>query len=82
MSLEEKLSEVREGAAERIPRQALEVMHRVTRELEESGQAEEALGRGDTAPDFELPDPDGRMVSSEALRRDGPLVVTFYRGVW
>ena len=31
---------------------------------------------------FMLPDPDDVMISSAELLEDGPLVVTFYRGIW
>jgi peroxiredoxin len=41
-----------------------------------------ALGVGDTAPDFELPDPSGRRVRLSDLLRSGPVVVAFYRGSW
>lgn len=41
-----------------------------------------ALKVGDMAPDFLLPDAHGQLVSSEQLRSNGPLVVSFYRGGW
>ena len=41
-----------------------------------------ALKVGDTAPDFLLPDVGGRLHSSEQLRRNGPLVLSFFRGGW
>jgi peroxiredoxin len=44
--------------------------------------ASHALKVGDVAPDFLLPDADGRLHSSEQLRRDGPLVLSFFRGSW
>ncbi|AYG62266.1 AhpC/TSA family protein (plasmid) [Rhizobium jaguaris] len=44
--------------------------------------ASRALQVGDTAPDFLLPDAHGRLHSSEQLRREAPLVVSFYRGGW
>src|SRR5689334_1208584 len=44
--------------------------------------ASRALRVGDTAPDFLLPDAHGRLHSSEHLRSEGPLVVSFYRGGW
>jgi peroxiredoxin len=50
--------------------------------LEASGISSRALGEGDTAPDFELPDPTGRMVRLRDLRADGPVIVSFYRGQW
>jgi peroxiredoxin len=41
-----------------------------------------AAPNGDKAPRFTLNDPAGQAVSSAALLREGPLVVSFYRGVW
>jgi len=58
------------------------IMERATRELIASGLARRALKAGDKAPDFTLPDPNARAVSSAALLADGPLIVSFYRGVW
>ena len=60
----------------------LDLMHRATAELIASGQALNAKKAGDKAPDFTLNDPDGNPVSSQALLAGGPLVVSFYRGVW
>jgi len=58
------------------------VMKRATAELIATGQAERALKIGDKAPVFTLNDPDGNPVSSAELLAKGPLVVSFYRGVW
>ncbi len=41
-----------------------------------------ALGVGDTAPMFELPDADGNTVSLAEVLKNGPAVVSFYRGSW
>jgi hypothetical protein len=41
-----------------------------------------ALKVGDTEPDFLLPNADGRLHSSEQLRRSGPLVLSFVRVGW
>jgi len=46
------------------------------------GLLEEALGVGDSAPMFELPDAHGEMVSLADLIADGPAVISFYRGAW
>lgn len=64
------------------PPAAVEVLHRATDELIASGAQSRALKAGDIAPEFTLPDPDGKLVSSRALLAKGPLVVTFYRGAW
>jgi peroxiredoxin len=63
-------------------REMIEIMHRGTAELIASGQALNARKAGDKAPEFFLNDPDGHPVSSAALLAKGPLVVSFYRGVW
>ncbi|NVN10157.1 peroxiredoxin-like family protein [Nguyenibacter vanlangensis] len=66
----------------KVPYSVIEVMHRATAELVASGAAERALKAGDKAPSFTLNDPDGTPVSSADLLAKGPLVVSFYRGVW
>lgn len=58
------------------------VMARATAELIASGAAQRALKAGDQAPAFTLDAPDGAPVSSADLLARGPLVVSFYRGVW
>jgi peroxiredoxin len=50
--------------------------------LRKTDVASRALRVGDRAPDFLLPDAHGRLHSSEHLRGEGPLVVSFYRGGW
>lgn len=50
--------------------------------LRKTDVASRALRVGDVAPDFLLPDAHGRLHSSEHLRCEGPLVVSFYRGGW
>lgn len=65
-----------------VPRSVIETMHRATKELISSGAAQRALKVGDKASPFTLKDPEGNAVSSAALLADGPLVVSFYRGVW
>jgi peroxiredoxin len=63
-------------------KEALDIMHRTTDRLIESGQAQRAKKAGDAAPEFTLLDPDGKPVSSRELLAKGPLVLSFYRGVW
>lgn len=51
---------------------------------EASAEAAEtgALGMGDLAPDFVLPDAHGERVRLGDVLSDGPVVLTFYRGSW
>jgi peroxiredoxin len=65
-----------------VPRSVIETMHRATAELIASGAAQRARQAGDLAPSFSLKDPEGNIVSSNELLKEGPLVVSFYRGVW
>ncbi len=81
-TLAARLDRIREGATQQIPAEPLEIMHRATAELEASGQAGRAIGSGDTAPDFTLPDSQGNEVSLAKLLARGPLVLTFFRGHW
>jgi peroxiredoxin len=65
-----------------VPRAFIETMHRATAELVASGAAQRAKKAGDVAPAFSLRDPDGNIVNSADLLKRGPLVLSFYRGVW
>jgi peroxiredoxin len=64
------------------PAQVHVVMKRATDELIASGQAGRTLKVGDKAPVFTLNDPEGNPVASAELLSKGPLVISFYRGVW
>lgn len=64
-----------------VPHSVIETMHRATDELIASGAAERALKVGDTAPRFSLKDAERNEVSSSGLLAQGPLIVSFYRGV-
>src|SRR5258708_12315215 len=65
-----------------VPHSVIETMHRATAELIASGAASRAKKAGDIAPSFSLEDAEGNVVSSNELLNKGPLVVSFYRGVW
>lgn len=45
-------------------------------------QGSDALKIDEKAPDFELADPEGKLVSLHSLLKTGPVVLTFYRGSW
>jgi hypothetical protein len=62
--------------------EALAIMHRATDDLRHSDIMERVLTIGDHAPEFALPNAHGQIVSSAKLLKKGPLVVSFYRGVW
>ncbi len=64
------------------PQEAIEKMHRATAELKASGIEQQALKIGDLAPSFTLFNQDHLEVSSSDLLRQGPLVISFFRGHW
>ncbi len=63
-------------------REAVAAMHRATAELKASGIEGAALKIGERAPEFSLFDQDHFSVGSAELLREGPLVVSFFRGHW
>lgn len=80
--LEEKLERAREGAAEKLPEEALATSQEHSRELEASGLADRAVGEGDRAPDFALPSTAGDELRLADVVSRGPVVLSFYRGRW
>jgi len=82
MTLQLRLTAFRARYEAKAPHDALEIMHRATDDLRRSGILERVVQPGHPAPDFMLPDTDGRLVSTRDLRAHGPVVVTFYRGKW
>lgn len=64
------------------PRGVIETMHRATAELKVSGAEARALKVGDRVPEFTLFNQDHVQVSSAELLREGPMVVSFFRGHW
>lgn len=82
MNLQETLQQMKEQMEANIPPETLQIMHRATAELINSGIADSTLQRGDQAPTFTLLDEKENEISSEKLLATGPLVLSFYRGVW
>jgi peroxiredoxin len=64
------------------PSSVIETMHRATAELIESGTVRRAKKAGDVTPSFSLKEAEGNLVKSADLLKRGPLVLSFYRGVW
>jgi hypothetical protein len=82
MKLQAKLDNIREQFESNAPQEALAIMHRATDDLLASGIMDGVLKVGDRSPDFSLTDHNGELISASALLSKGPLVISFYRGVW
>ena len=57
-------------------------MDAVVENLRRTGASERVIKIGAIAPDFVLRDIEGCSVALAELRHQGPVVVSFYRGVW
>jgi peroxiredoxin len=69
-------------ALSEIPADMREQLMRPIQQLITSDAASKALKEGELAPDFTLPDALNRTVTLSELLKQGPVVLTFYRGVW
>ncbi|MBY0506547.1 MAG: AhpC/TSA family protein [Bryobacteraceae bacterium] len=83
MTITQELAQAREHYRSRvIPTAALAVMDRETGRLQGADLLAGLPRPGMPAPDFLLPDLEGRAVSLSSLVAAGPAVLVFYRGGW
>lgn len=80
--LREIFAERKELIEKYVPAETQAVHRQVIAELRMQGAAKGALSAGASIPRFELPDHQGKIVSSDALLRQGRLVLCFFRGRW
>lgn len=81
-SLREIFAERKQLIAQYVPAETQAVHDRVVAELQESGIVQRALQPHSPAPDFELPDQNGKPVRSADLLNSGPPLICFIRGRW
>jgi hypothetical protein len=86
-SLQSRLDEFKKAFESGVPpynapHDAIETMHRATAQLKAPGIEQQALKIGDRAPSFTLFNQDHVQVVSGELLRQGPLVISFFRGHW
>ena len=81
-SLREIYAERKALIAKYVPAETQAVHAAVVAELKARHLAGDVLSVGSKAPVFELPDHDGKLVSSSSLLSGGRLVVCFIRGRW
>jgi peroxiredoxin len=65
-----------------LPEDKLAVFNNDAMQLANAYPSPLKLIRGDQAPMFALPNATGKTVSLESHLKQGPVVLTFYRGVW
>lgn len=79
--LRSRIKELERTFSPLSPEQA-ELFQRAARELAESGIAECVLKAGALAPEFTLPNAVGYPITLSTALKNGPVVLTFYRGIW
>jgi hypothetical protein len=82
MRLQEALDKFKEGVISQLSPDDVAIMEKAHEELVRSGITGKVKKIGDQAPAFTLPNVDGELVNLSRLLARGPVVVTFYRGVW
>jgi hypothetical protein len=82
MKLQDKLNKMKADFESGLPAEIKARMHQATDDMMQSGIIEKVLKQGTPAPTFILQDQQGLEVNSRDLIKEGPLVLSFYRGVW
>ncbi len=82
MGLQDELNTMLAKSMTMIPKETAAIMAGAMQDLEKAGITEKSLRKGDTAPEFELSDAKGEIISSKVLLEKGPIVINFYRGSW
>jgi len=82
MTLQDKLNNLKSNFEKSAPKEAVEIMHRATSDLSNSGIMDGIIKIGDTAPEFELKDNDEKVIRLKDFLVNGPVVLSFYRGKW
>jgi len=82
MKLQEQMDAFKKSFVEQVPEQALEIMERSGKKLRDSGIANQALRVGEKAPGFSLSNTLKTEVTLSELLKNGPVVLSFFRGRW
>jgi hypothetical protein len=82
MGLTEQLNDLKQQLGREIPRETLEEIGQFVQGLVRSGIEKISCQAGDKVPSFILPNVAGQMISAEDILAKGPMVLSFYRGVW
>jgi peroxiredoxin len=82
MTLQDRLDSITAQTRDLVQPERLELNERAIAELFATNIEDHLLKPGDTAPEFALPDVNGKLVRSTDLLALGPLIVSFFRGRW
>lgn len=82
MNLKQELSRERDHWASVLDTPTVALINRANDALRTHEVLGRAVAEGDRAPNFRLPNAQGGSVELHALLKQGPVVLTFYRGQW
>jgi peroxiredoxin len=82
LKLQDQLDRISEQTRSLVQPERLQPSEDAIAELFSTGIEQQILPVGGLAPEFSLPDTNGRMVHSANLLALGPVVVKFFRGRW
>jgi len=82
MTLTKELKDLKKQAAIDAPAEVTEAFQNAIQDWIATGIDKGALKIGDRIPSFQLSDATGKTGSSDELLKQGPIVISFYRGGW
>ena len=82
MLLKDEIKKMQEEMLPQIPEDVLKLLFSKIEELVNSGIAERTLNEGDEIPQINLPNAVGKTINVNSMLKDGPVVISFYRGAW
>jgi hypothetical protein len=82
MTLQAKLDQIKAGFQDQADAESLAIMGRAAEQLAQSDILDGVLAEGERMPEFKLTAAGGGEISSRQILAQGPLVLTFYRGLW
>jgi len=80
--LQEQLDAKKTAFEAKASEETISEYNKGVKTVQQSGMLKNALNVGDTAPDFTLTNAIGKKVTLSSLLKDGPVVMTWYRGSW
>lgn len=81
-SLKTKLDEKKEGFLKRADKKKIDIYEAGIDSVDKSGVTKNAIQVGQKAPEFALTNAKGDTIKLSALLKNGPVILTWYRGGW
>lgn len=81
-SLKTKLDEKKEGFLKRADKKKIDIYEAGIDSVDKSGVTKNAIQVGQKAPEFTLTNAKGDTIKLSALLKNGPVILTWYRGGW